>query len=128
MGDERVRRERLGRGVRCLQGAWLFLDLVLQEVLPKGGGVHRLELELWKVLGSIWMVSTFCIHLSLFETVKLRAKSGFDDLGLGFIQRILQRGFYFNVSLSFLLCDRLSQWRKPRGSPPLLIRLYSHLR
>ena len=80
MGDERVWRERLRGRMRCLQVTRLFMNLMLQEVLPKGGGMHRLELKLWQVLPSIWMVSTIGIYLSLFEPMELRTQSGFNDL------------------------------------------------
>jgi hypothetical protein len=89
--------------------------------------MHRFDLKLRKVLPSFLMVSTFSIYLSLFKPMELRALSGFNDLGLGFIQSILQRRYYISVSLNLLLSNGLSQRRKPRGSSPL-IRIYSHLR
>jgi hypothetical protein len=53
---------------------------MLQEFLPKGGDMHRLEVKLRQFLTSIWMVSSFGIYLSLFEPVELRAQSGLNDL------------------------------------------------
>ena len=127
MGDEQVGRRWLLGCVRSFKGTRLFFYFVLQELLTKGGGMHRLDLYLRKVLASIWMISAICIYLSLLEPMEFRALSGFNDLRLSFIQSILQGRYNLSVSLNLLLSIGLSQWRKPRGSPPL-IRIYSHLR